>query len=751
MSYREPPPSFTSLHVAEKHNSVIKLHSKDAQGQQTLELRSYLPKAWAISLLYQDDLDSSSEFPELTPASIEIDDSASLQLSLSSESSKFRLQLESGFFEIIDSDGTVVFKSAQQPFFSHPQKSTLYEGLMSKKITDFSERAPFGPTGKTFESYMRRFHYPKPEGCILGLPGQSGEFNRQGYRFELYNTDTFLHLPDRRALYQSWPVVFHKAHEGDGWVCVFHHNPSRTFVDLGDFNKKEVSFESLCSNSEIFILFGDTLEEVSSHFASLFGTSPLLPLWSFGYQQCRWSYMSEKEVKGIVQRFLEEDIPLDSIYLDIDYMDGFRVFTHDEKNFPSIPALVDWVHEQDIKVIPIVDPGVKIDPNYGFYNQLMKKGDILETAEGKDFIAHVWPGECVLPDFFSESTKELWANKQADWMNTHQFDGVWNDMNEPSNFDGANEKTAQSRYSGGDFESVFNLYGKKMAETSALGCSLNDKTKRPFVITRSGYPGVQKSAVIWHGDNQAWWEHLQLALQTAVTYSLCGAYYTGPDVPGFTGNAPGDLAVRFFQLGAFLPFFRGHSIYFAEDKEPYSYDEPYRSAITSAIRLRYSLLREWYSSFEKSVRTRSAFLTPVFDSGELIKDQFLLFGKLLVAPVIERDRKRRSIYLPEGDWFRLGDSKSRISGGRYLLEEIDLGSVPVFVKAGTILTRNTVMKNTKETMLAEEHYEIYPDTSSRATGYWYSDDGISCIPGKKAQRIELSLQEDEVREKKVSC
>ena len=634
--------------------------------------------------------------------------------------------------------GKIILSSAPAAFTRLPQRESLFEGIMSLKVTDFSVRNPLGPQGALFDSYMVRFQYTRPSGQVLGLPGQTGELNRNGYRFDLYNTDTFVHTPNRPPMYQSWPLLLHRNEADTGWLCVFHDNPARTFVDIGDFYTDRVTFESVIGNTRIYILTGKTLAELSTRIMTLLGDALFPPAWAFGYQQCRWSYMSTDEVRRVSRTFRKNAIPCDSIYFDIDYMDEFRVFTTDPKNFGDLKECLDELNIEGFKSICIVDPGVKVDKEYQVYKSLREIKAYLTTKSGKEFEGTVWPGTAVYPDFGDSEVREAWATLQQDWLDTYPFSGVWNDMNEPSNFDGQNATTSKALTKRGALEHEFNLYGYYMSLASYLGWHKHKPGERGVVITRAGYPGVQQHSVIWHGDNQAWWEHLRLALDTAVTYSICGAHYTGPDVPGFTGNPTDDLAVRFFQLGAFLPLYRGHSIFFANDKEPYAFAEPAREHIVTAIKLRYSLLREWYTGFAAAVKNKTALLQPVFAEGSCIRDQFLLFNTLLVAPVIERDQQQRAVYLPEGTWYRLGETETILAGNQWILEPVTLASIPVFVKAGSILTRNTPGKNVTETLAHPERYEIYRDKRGQATGHYYADDGISVNPVGTWQTLSLT-------------
>jgi alpha-glucosidase len=309
-----------------------------------------------------------------------------------------------------------------------------------------------------------------------------------------------------------------------------------------------------------------------------------------------------------------------------------------------------------------------------------------------------------------------------DWLNKYPFSGIWNDMNEPANFERDNYIVANSyNHEGKKFESIYNLYGFQMAKASYEAMIQIRPDETPFSITRSGYPGVQKYCVIWHGDNHAWWEHLRLAINTCINYSLSGVYYTGADVPGFFQNAPDDLAVRFFQLGAFMPLFRGHSAIFAKYNEPYRFSESAFQAIKKAIYLRYSLAREWISNLDYCYSNAISPIMPVFrKSGALVQDQFLLFDKFLVAPITTRGQEESLVYLPEGTWYRLGHPDSPIEGNKTITCEVDLTTIPVFVRAGSIVFVNVVGKNVEETLSKGEVRELYLDSQGEAKGIWSS-------------------------------
>ncbi len=743
MSYPKPTPSLKNISIKKKGRSAT-LHSHQ---KTPIEFTHYTNIGWEIELRYDAINPLFNQQPytgqqTILPKNNLKSTNKKGKIVIQNNDSRITLNKKNGKFIITDSNQEKIFSTTSPPFSYHKKPVQIYENLMSRKVTDFSFRAPFTPRGKQFKTHMVRFQYPRPAGTILGIPGQTGETNRNGYRFELHNTDNYLHIPLRKPLYQSWPVIFHQNTNKSSWVCIFHDNPSRTFIDIGDFYKDKVTFESLTGNTRIYILYDASLEKVSHKLALLLGKNQFPPLWAFGYQQCRFSYMNTIELQHVVKKMKKDNIPLDAIYCDIDMFDGFRVFTKNKKTFSDLPKVSKKLRNKNVQTVTIIDPGVKVDKKFPVYKQLKKSDSYLKNNDGSDFIAKIWPGKSLFPDFSNPKTQTWWAQLQKQWTIENNLSGIWNDMNEPSNFDGMTKTTSKTNWSHGKFKNEYNLYGYYMAQASSLGWQKTYPNKRGLIITRSGYPGVQQHAIIWHGDNHAWWEHLPLAMNTAITYSLCGAYYTGADVPGFTGNPPNDLAIRFFQLGAFLPFFRGHSIYFAKNKEPYAFNKKTKHHIKQAINLRYSLLREWYTGFFIAIQKQLSPLMPVFDKKQsYVPDEFTLFDKFLIAPIIKRDQKKKLIYLPSGYWYTLGNTKELQPGNSWISIDVNQDTIPIFVKAGTILTRNKVGKTTVDTLKNKEKFEVYLDQKGQAKGFWFSDDGLS-KNDKNARIHTLSLNSD---------
>lgn len=716
-NYPTPPSTLSSLIVSPSSDKSLELRSGSPSSPQEsahLEIEYLCGVGFCLEVRYDKSCSGvvrqpfTTAAPELPRAGLESEQTgATLSITAGDSTEQLIVNLADATITLL-LDNSQVLNTGPHPFRRHERRQEIYEFAHSLRFWNFQRT--FAETKSSYWSHMTEFRFEGPTGTILGLPGQTGEFNRNGYRFELLNTDNAAHIPDRSPLYQSWPILFFPT-EDNLWCAVVHDNPSRTSVDLKELFPDRITFQSVTGNTRVYLLVASSLLELGKRVARLMGQPCQLPVWAFGYQQSRWSYQSEDEVLKVVEEFERHRIPLDTIYLDIHYMDGYRVFTSDPEAFPNLPKMVDTLRERGIKTVCIIDPGVKIDNQYPVYRELMEQGEVLRHSSGSPAVGNVWPGRVVYPDFGDQRTRDFWIRQQVEWLKATPFAGVWNDMNEPADLGGRSNRIADVSTARGPLEAEQNLYGYYMAKTSAEGFSEAKGDSEPgLIITRSGYLGVQKHAIIWHGDNTAWWEHLRLAIDTAITYSISGVPYTGADVPGFFRNPTDDLAIRFFQLGAFLPYFRGHSDFFARDKEPYAFSDEARALITEAIKLRYSLIPEWYEGYNHTRNTGEPLLMPsISDSGQVVRDQFLLFGKLLLAPVIERDAEIRSLYLPQGTWYKLGDTSTQMAGGRYLTITVDLSSVPVFVKSGSRLKRSYGLMNTSSVMSGQEWaVEEYP-------------------------------------------
>jgi alpha-glucosidase (family GH31 glycosyl hydrolase) len=304
------------------------------------------------------------------------------------------------------------------------------------------------------------------------------------------------------------------------------------------------------------------------------------PKWSLGYQQCRWSYDSSEKVLKVVRTFREKGIPCDVVWMDIDYMDGFRCFTFDSSRFPDPKSMVDDLHSIGCKAIWMLDPGIKKEEGYFVYETGSENEVWIQKADGSPFIGEVWPGDCVFPDFTCKRTRTWWASLVKDFI-SNGVDGIWNDMNEPAVFKSTTKTMPVSNIHRGDDDIggvqnhsyYHNVYGMLMARSTYEGMAKANTEKRPFVLTRAGFIGSQRYAATWTGDNLSNWEHLHMSVPMVLQLGLSGQPLSGPDIGGFAGNATPKLFGRWMGLGALFPFSRGHTETGSIDHEPWSFGE----------------------------------------------------------------------------------------------------------------------------------------------------------------------------------
>ena len=336
-----------------------------------------------------------------------------------------------------------------------------------------------------------------------------------------------------------------------------------------------------------YFIFGPELSSVVEKYSLITGTPELPPLWALGYHQSKWSYYPEKKVKELAKEFRKRKIPCDAIHLDIEYMEEFKCFTWDESRFPDPRRLVAELEADGFKTVPILDPGIKIERGYQVYEEGVGKGYFCRRGDGPMMKGSVWPGPCHFPDFTDSKVRDWWAEMVGEFMKTGVH-GIWNDMNEPAVFEiGTFPTDTRHDYDGHpcSHRKAHNVYGMQMARASFIGMKKAIFPRRPFALTRSGYAGLQRFAAVWTGDNLATWEHLWMANIQCQRLSISGVSFCGSDVGGFIGDSNGELHTRWMQLGVFHPFFRTHSSGDYIDQEPWSWGEPYTSAIRKAIEL----------------------------------------------------------------------------------------------------------------------------------------------------------------------
>jgi alpha-glucosidase len=547
----------------------------------------------------------------------------------------------------------------------------------------------------------------QPGESYFGLGDKASDFNIVGKRFENWGTDNYGYNMDSDPLYKNIPFYYGLA-SGEGYG-IFYDNTFKSFFDFASERNAATSFWSHGGEMNYYFIYGPELITVSKEYAKLTGTTELPAQWTLGYQQCKWSYYPESKVKEITSKLREYKIPCDAIYLDIDYMDGFRCFTWDKEKFPNPKAMVEDFKSQGFRTVVIIDPGIKKDPDYWVYQEGLINDYFCRLSDGDFMKGKVWPGECFFPDYTNPEAREWWAGLFGELIEEVGVEGVWNDMNEPALFEVKSKTFLPNVMHNMDghpssHRRAHNVYGMQMARATYDGVKKFNNGKRPLIITRSGYSGVQRFSSVWTGDNLASWDHLSLASIQVQRLCISGISFCGSDVGGFIGQPSGELFVRWMQLATFHPFFRNHSSGDHGDQEPWTFGEEYLNDVRKTIELRYQLLPYLYSTFYKHSTEGSPFILPMiffdqYDKENLYRDQeFLVGDKMVVAPVLREGQENLRYYLPRGTWYHFYKEEKQ-AGRKEYIEKTELDTIPFFIKAGTVLPIYPVQQYTDQLVL----------------------------------------------------
>jgi len=565
---------------------------------------------------------------------------------------------------------------------------------------------------------------------FFGCGESAGPLNKRGSTTTFWNTDDPNHTYATEALYVSIPFLISTrpgAHYG-----IFWDNTHRTRFNLAQVeDEKQYVLESDAGEIDYYFFAGDSIREVVRGFTELTGRMWMPPRWALGYQQSRWSYMSTDEIMDIARSFRERKIPCDAIYCDIDYMDGYRVFTWNPKTFPKPRAMTDGLRKIGFKLVTIIDPGVKNDNGYSVCRDGKKKGMFLENAVGGWFTGTVWPGECLFPDFTNPRVRAWWGLWHKELLDLGVA-GIWNDMNEPAVWNhpgGTMPLDIPHEYDGQHVTHAraHNVYGFNMARACHEALRKLRPDERPFVITRAAYAGIQRYSMVWTGDNQSLWEQFAVSIPECLNLSLSGVPFCGADVGGFGRDCTGELLARWTQAGAFFPFFRNHTAVGTRQQEPWAFGMEIEDICRAYIRLRYRLLPYLYNLFREAALDGTPIMRPLFwefpddPHGYAIDDQFLLGPSLLIAPIVKPGATARAVYLPKDQWYDYW-TKQHFKGGQYIAASAPLDRMPLFVRAGSILPMTKPIDHTGQKTEAII-LDVYP--GPKTVGYLYEDDGAT--------------------------
>jgi len=601
----------------------------------------------------------------------------------------------------------------------------------------------------------------EPGARIFGCGERTSPLDKRGEHLVFYNVDPPQpHGADTRAMYLSIPFWLTVREDGR-YYGIFLDSVAKSALDAGASRADRLGFGVASGDLTYYVFAGPTPAAVLSRYADLTGHMPLPPRWALGYGQCRWTYYPEEEVRHIAEQYRKRHIPCDSVWLDIDYMDGYRVFTWNPWRFPDPEKLVRELSAEGFKLVTIIDPGVKSDPTDETYQQGLADDYFVRRPDGRLFIGTVWPGESVFADYSRADVRAWWGERHRALLDVGVA-GIWTDMNEPALTDrfvpGADVPHGTTmppdvlhHPDGPDglaipHAALHNAYGMQMARATFEGQQRLRPERRPFVLSRSGYAGIQRYAAIWTGDNRSHWEHMRLAARMCLSMGLSGLPFVGFDTGGFHLDATGEMLVRFTQLGAVFPFFRNHSARRTQHQEPWQRGQPYEALIRSTIELRYRLLPYIYTAFAEAAQTGAPITRPLVyafpqeTTLATIEDEFLLGPDLLIAPILEEDQIRRSVQFPPGAWHDWLTGE-RFAGPLRVDVDAPLDVLPIYVREGAIVPLGPVMEWVGQ--LAEEPLtlKVYlaptpageaglaptstTDTKTQAAGMLYEDDGES--------------------------
>lgn len=580
-------------------------------------------------------------------------------------------------------------------------------------------------------------------GHVFGLGDKTGTFDRNGGAYTMWNSDTYKFTPSTDPLYKTIPFFMTVNDRGQAFG-LFLDNTWRTTFDFGKTERDVLSISGEGGPVDYYVMAGPSPKDVLQQYARLSGAAPLMPQWALGFQQSKWSYKSDAEVRAIAQRLRSERMPSDVIYMDIDYQDRSRPFTVNRAAFPDLRKLAADLRGQGFRLVLITDPHIANAPGQGYaaYDSGAAQDLFLKLPGGSYYSGDVWPGASVFPDFSRVQARRWWGDLYAGFVGDGVA-GFWNDMNEPSIFNVPGKTMPLDvvhRIESDDFAprstshaEMHNVYGQLNSRATYEGLARLQPDVRPFVLTRATYAGGQRFAATWTGDNVSSWQHLKMGVQQLINLGLSGFSYAGNDVGGYAGEHPSpELLTRWFQFGAFMPLFRAHAETGRPDQEPWVGDAAHVEIRRRFIAERYRLMPYLYTAAEQNSRTGIPLLRPVFlnfpsvlANGDRLggsEDQFMVGGDLLVAPspTLESPGDYK-VELPGKGWYDYWTG--RRLGGKSLELKPDIAQLPVYVRPGAIIPKQPLVQSTAFTPEGRLELHVYPGADCR--GELYADDGVS--------------------------
>jgi alpha-glucosidase len=610
--------------------------------------------------------------------------------------------------------------------------------------------------GSATRVYRSRLNLDAPAAeRYFGLGEKTGPLNRRGLRYTFWNTDTLPHLPDTDPMYQSIPFLLVWS---QGRVHgLFLDEPARSQIDLACSDPERLTWEVEGPELDLYAILGPTPQEVLERYTALTGRPAMPALWVLGAHQSRWGYSSAEEIRSVIEGYRRHALPLDAVHLDIDYMNAYKVFTFDPQRFPDPLALAEQAAEQGVRLITIIDPGVKAEPGYTTYDQALSAEYLVRTDRGEPLLGEVWPDPAVFPDFTRPEVRSWWGEQHRPLLEAG-IAGIWNDMNEPScaSFHSAVDLSEvvgrtlpdSARHGTRRHLEVHNVYGLTMSQATFEALERLRPGQRPFVLSRAGFAGIQRYSAVWGGDNSSYWEHLEANLTMLLSMSLSGLSLIGCDVGGFGGHSSAELLVRWTQLGAFYPLMRNHSARGTRPQEPWTFGQATTDLVRGALELRYRLLPLLYTLMWRANQTGTPPMRPLLwhypedPIAASLSDSFTLGPSLLVAPVLRPEHRHRAVYFPSSGWVRVDQLDGQVYPAGFRVVEAELSTIPLFLAPGGILPLAEVAQHTGTAHWDKLTWMLNPATDGRFD--LYEDAGDGPLEGELAS-LRIERHPDRIR------
>lgn len=614
---------------------------------------------------------------------------------------------------------TVAARGGTKVTISHaPFAITMQDETGATFLSSASRGAMYDADDKSFEMTFNRTSETE---TYYGFGEKAMPMSRHNQRMVNWNMDTFNYPVGLDPIYQTIP--FYIALDKGKSYGLFFDNTFRSFFDTGKTDGRKLSFGAAGGELNFYIFTGGrerSPKQVLTDYTELTGRAPQPPRWALGYQQSRWSYYPEARVRKLAKDLRDNKIPCDVIYFDIDYMDGFRVFTWDKQSFPNPKKMLSDLQADGFHTVIIIDPGIKVDPKYKTYQEAIKGDYVVKEKDGEPLVRPVWAGASVFPDFTDAKAREWFASNYKQHLE-EGVDGFWTDMNEPATFmpDDLEARGEPRLYHHPDktfpldtmhkgdgladtHRRYHNVYGSLMAQATYEGLKKLRPADRPFVLTRAAYAGIQKYSAVWTGDNATSWDHLALTIPMLTNLGISGVPLVGADIGGFGGNPSPELYTRWLQAAALTPMMRSHVEKAYPDREPWMHGEPYLTINRKSIELRYQLIPHLEALFEEHRMTGAPVMRPLWfeyptdAKTYLIEDEYLLGDSILVAPVVKEIAVKRRVYFPRGaawfDWW----TGVRYEGGTEVEVDAPLTKLPLFVREGARIKTHPLVQHTGE-------------------------------------------------------